>query len=785
MAHILEGPHLALKIDQDSGCFDILDETSHKFLLQGCKIWVNYCYESWNKSRMRFRLHESECQSFEHEVGHRGLSFMNSDQQQGLEWRVDFWMERQLAMLFWRVAIRNISQHPVFIQQIGLMRAADAQAGNLKLNKLQSTRDLTFFSNGWQSWSIRGAYGSEQRMRQTRLGILQEPMIYNPGTPKGMKTGDFSSDFFAVLGDTKNRNGLLFGFLSQKQQFGTQFASLSETPSMSMWANGDDARLDPGVEMHTDTAVLMPIEVDAPDPLEAYLQAVAHEHHIHQLPSSPSGWCSWYEYYQGISESIIRENLEILDNLKTDLPLGLLQIDDGFQAQVGDWLQFGPAFSNGVKDLAFEIQGRGFTPGLWLAPFILHPASRTARDHPEWLLHTVSGRLARAGFGWNTLSVALDLTVPEALDYACQAVQTAVHTWGFPYIKLDFLYAAAVKGLYRDNTRTRAQVLRSGMRALREAAGEETFLLGCGAPLGSVIGLVDAMRISADVSDSWKPSFLGISFPFRDEPSMPCARNAIQNIVTSAYMHERWWINDPDCLLVRPDSHLSLAEVQSLATAIAMTGGSLLLSDALAKLSPDRLRLAASMLPPINQRARVLDWLDEVTPSRLRLDLHKSCGQWTLAAFFNWADKMRRVTLHPSDFDLSAEKSYLVRSFWDNQIDCVPIGRPLIETDLPAHAVLLLALREYQPGKPVYAGSNLHISQGLEVEGWQPYAQGISFDVSLNRRFEGFMDVCLPEPLDWAEMEGQKMPHQFLQKGLYRISVEGRDRAHIALRYKT
>jgi len=160
-----------------------------------------------------------------------------------------------------------------------------------------------------------------------------------------------------------------------------------------------------------------------------------------------------------------------------------------------------------------------------------------------------------------------------------KVVDTAVHDWEFPYLKLNFLYAAALQGKYCDDTKTRAQVLRTGMEAIRNAAGKETTLLGCGAPLGSMLGLVDIMRIGADVSGHWTPTYFNIRFPFRKEPHMPSAENSVHNIINRSFLHKRWWVNDPDCLLVREESSLTLEEVQTLATVIALTGGSILLSD--------------------------------------------------------------------------------------------------------------------------------------------------------------------------------------------------------------
>ena len=127
----------------------------------------------------------------------------------------------------------------------------------------------------------------------------------------------------------------------------------------------------------------------------------------------------------------------------------------------------------------------------------------------------------------------------------------------FHILKLDFLYAGALKGNRFDPSKTRAQILRNAMLSIRESIGKETFLLGCGAPLGSVIGIVDANRIGADVSGDWTPKFMGVSLPFRREPHMPSARNSIQNILARAEQHGRWWINDPDCLLIRDDTNLN------------------------------------------------------------------------------------------------------------------------------------------------------------------------------------------------------------------------------------
>jgi alpha-galactosidase len=337
-------------------------------------------------------------------------------------------------------------------------------------------------------------------------------------------------------------------------------------------------------------------------------------------------------------------------------------------------------------------------------------------------------------------------------------------------------------GRYRDPTQTRAQVLRHGLEALRQTAGEETFLLGCGCPLGSAIGLVDAMRIGADVAPRWRPFYLGTEFYFQAEPDMPSARNAIQNDLTRAPLHRRWWINDPDCLLIRQDSRLNLAEVQSLATVIALSGGMLLLSDDLSQVSPERLRIARTLLPLIGERPRLPDWFDAATPRCMRLDLNGACGEWRLLALFNWGDRPQEATLRVADYDLEPGLAYWGREFWSGQIHSFSKG----EVDLgrlPTHSVALLALRQVLPDQPRYLGGDLHVSQGQEVAAWNWQAATQELRLRLERpgRTAGHIDLALPSAPEEARLNGAPLVWDPVAKGCYRFSVEFESVAELKL----
>jgi alpha-galactosidase len=719
MAHIIESPFLQLVINAEDASWSLASRQERFPTVEAARMEVWYrmgrglflALSRWNEPQW-FAL--QTVASPHGNLKQIGLTFLDEN---GVRYLLTFALAEQQPLMFWKIAVRNDTRRTLLLQRLVM----------LETKRYHPKGNPGFFSNGWQSWSYTGAYGRDDRFKRTRLGPLLAPMRVNHGTPHPRSPGHFGSDMFAVLADRHSRTGLLTGFLSQKQNFGSLEARLAtESSTLRLWATADNVHLEPGKEFSTDWACLNYLAIDDPDPLGPYLEAVAREHEPYsfELPDSrpalgasngiPTGWCSWYHFFQKVTQEDMRRNLQAACDLRSELPLGLFQLDDGFEAQVGDWFHFNKKFPGGVASLAAEIRASGFTPGLWLAPFIVHPRSRLAAVHPDWLLRNRFNWPVNAGFIWNVFTSALDLTHPDAMQYACEVIQTAVQRWGYPFLKLDFLYAAALTGRRRDPGRTRAQVLRAGLEALRQVAGPQIYLLGCDCPLGSAIGLVQAMRIGADVDRRWSPSHFGIKFFFKAETDMPSARNAIQNSLTRAPLHRRWWVNDPGCLLLQPETQLTQAEIYTLATVIAITGGALLLSGDLSTIPAERLRIAQQLLPLIGQRPRVLDWFDSATPARVRLDVEGAVGAWHLLALFNWSDQDQALSLKLADFDLPSG-IYNAREFWSGSLS--RIGSDQLAWQIPAHGVALFALRP--AAFPQFLGSDLHVSQGLEVKHWE------------------------------------------------------------------
>jgi hypothetical protein len=139
-------------------------------------------------------------------------------------------------LLLWKISIENQGSQPIYVDEIELLSAGyihrrrhgpngkvhfpsgrHRRASQPRGSTIDTFgKDLAFFSNGWQSWSRSGVYKSNDRYQQTRLGFIRAPVVKNANTPHPRRTGMFASDMYGVLGDQNCRNGLLMGFLSQK-----------------------------------------------------------------------------------------------------------------------------------------------------------------------------------------------------------------------------------------------------------------------------------------------------------------------------------------------------------------------------------------------------------------------------------------------------------------------------------------------------------------------------------------------------------------------------------------
>ncbi len=311
-----------------------------------------------------------------------------------------------------------------------------------------------------------------------------------------------------------------------------------------------------------------------------------------------TGWCSWYNLYAAIDEAAIRENLDGARAFRDthDVPLDIFQIDDGFTPEMGDWLDVKPQFPRGLKPLLGEAAAAGFRPGLWIAPLLVGNRSKMFTAHPDWMVQDVvaAGPLVAmefyGEFRWHKRSeeyYVLDVTHPGAADYLAQVIRIWVGDWGARYIKADFLLHGAEYGPDRARWHqpglSRIAIWRRMMTILRDAAGDDTIIAGCGCPLWASVGLVDAVRIGRDVGVTWHGDY--------------SAESLLRDLQTRNHANGILWQADPDCVLLRDRFHyLTDEQVGTLARFGAGCGGVLMTSDDLTGLSADRAALFAGLL---------------------------------------------------------------------------------------------------------------------------------------------------------------------------------------------
>ncbi len=481
----------------------------------------------------------------------------------------------------WSVA--NAGDAPVAVEQVALVFAAPGVRLPLRL-----------WRNGYQSWSVTD---------DAVLGVDADPscidtlpflrdMHHAERAPA--RPGDLRSESVTVLTD-HHGEPVLVGFAGGAHHDGTIRLRATEAGvEIRAEATLGGAVVEPGVRRSLHPVVVR----HGDDPvalLSTWAAEVGEAERARTTAPFQVGWCSWYHYFDAVAEADVLDNLA----LAGDWPFDVFQLDDGYQAAVGDWLATNEKFPAGVDGVASAIARAGLTAGIWLAPFIAAPSSEVALAHPEWLGREADDPsqplVGMFNDIWGGFMYGLDLTRPEVQHHVASVAADLVDA-GYRYLKLDFTFSAKVRGRYADPTWTPAERVRAGYEAVRRGAGDDMFLLGCGCPLGSVVGLVDGMRIGPDVAPHWDVDAPDDALPgYRG--ALPSTRGAWRSTRARAFMHRRLWLNDPDCLMLRhTETRLGAEQVRAWALAVGASGGMAMVSDDLSLLGDEERALLEEVL---------------------------------------------------------------------------------------------------------------------------------------------------------------------------------------------
>ncbi len=488
-----------------------------------------------------------------------------------------------------RPFLRNTGKAPVRVREVVLFAVEH-----------QLPPDTPLYGESFQMLSeTGGTLGSP-----VDLGYAEEKHYRIP-QPEGVR-----SLFGMMILSSDPKHHVLFGFTSCHKFAGRFYL---RPASIEVVLDTESLTLDQGASWELEE-FLFTLGEDRNVMLDSLARRIRVNHPRLDWKKPPAGWCSWYCFGPRVTAQNVLDNLDVIAHKIPELKY--IQLDDGYQAAMGDWLETGAAFGGDIRKVLSEIRNRGFEPAIWVAPFIAEPGSRVFRDHPDWFIRDSNGQplsSEKVTFqGWRHGPwYALDGTNPMAQKHLESVFRTLRQEWGCTYFKLDANFWGAMHGgRFHDATATRIQAYRRGMEAILRGAGD-SFLLGCNHPVWASFGLIHGSRSSDDISRNWEK--------FK--------RVARLNLLRNWQNGQLWW-NDPDCMVLTGD--LSEEEFRFHATATFASGGLMLSGDDLTKISAERLQMLRRMVPPTGVAARFED--DSLKVGYIDLP------DRSLVCVLNWAD---------------------------------------------------------------------------------------------------------------------------------------------------
>jgi len=390
-----------------------------------------------------------------------------------------------------------------------------------------------------------------------------------------------------------------------------------------------------------------------------------------------TGWNSWDYYAGAVAEADVVENA-IVSRKRYGDKLTYMVIDEGYEKQWGVW-EGGWKFVDGLAALCEKIRRQGYEPGIWTAPLMVNMYTPLYREHPDWFVGDEVGNVYSRSLAYGPMAI-LDITHPEVVKHL-EKVFTSLRQAGFTYFKCDFTHYLVGASTFHRNDMTTAGMLRELFRLIRRCIGDEAYLLSCGAPYESVIGIVDAHRTTGDIHHYWS--------------------HIRQNVRS---MFARWWMQgaigntDPDFAIVRcsettDDTQLErrapqlphnlgknwkrgremdLEEAKLLLLACYMTGGDIMLGDALGKLNDVGHRLLSRILDEPVERGVPINQF-RCDGDDLPIVVAQGNGK-KLMALFNLSDDYRPQTI-PAE--LASEAGAFVE-FWSGEREDVPAGTAIV-----------------------------------------------------------------------------------------------------------
>jgi len=316
----------------------------------------------------------------------------------------------------------------------------------------------------------------------------------------------------------------------------------------------------------------------------------------------------------------------------------------------------------------------------------------------------------------------LDCSISVVCEWLEELGRAVTEGHGFEYVKLDGANGQVMSplGKLADKSVTKGQSAQQGLKAFRAGLKQGTFLLNA-CMFGNSVGLVDGMRVGADVGARWDATLIDKHRGERDGFNGPGeVSRCIASMANSFFQHRKLWINDYDYLLVRQNgsnSVLTYEEAKSWASLVSLSNGLVMMSDKMPDLLEERVDILKRVLPQCKTAASPVGFFDKEVPFLYNLQVENESEKWNVVCFIN-VDLPKRTRDYEMSFEklgLSGKKEYHVFDFWNREYTGSFSGKISVSELLPHHCVVL-GIRE-KKSVPQIIATDMHISQGgFELE---------------------------------------------------------------------
>lgn len=498
----------------------------------------------------------------------------------------------------------------------------------------------------------------------------------------------------------------------------------------------------------------------------------------------PIGWVGW-AWVDGFTveryEDVVLRNAAAVTSRLGGFGLRYVWVSLGNlrDGVPGDWLQWDTTnFPSGPEALVRRLRQHGLSLGLWCGAFWLCATAEAMRDLADAILPGPDGKrlVARAEWqigkaGWmakkdRPVIYGLDPTHPKTLAML-REVFTTYRRWGVRYYMIDFLHAAAgsVSNLpysahYDRSIVANAEAYRTGLAAIREAAGDDTYLLAATGPSIPNAGFFDAIRTGNDFGegralypDSY---FYPATFVINSGEFWTGPQHALLNQATHWYTHRRLYLNDSGNVLT-VDKPLPLTDAQVHATIHAFSGGPSMIGDDIDRMEDERLALIKKTLPRPRDVAFPVGLFRRAHPELPRVfhrRVEKPWGRYDVVAVYNFGADLMRENVAMADLGLDPRKGFHAFEFWN----CEYLGRfaGTLPAVVPPHSVRVYRLTP-DTGSPALMGTDMHLLMG-EVElleyAWDPATMTLSGRAIRPVGETGNLFINAPEGLRVKNPEG-------------------------------